>query len=92
MADIVTKEWVEKVRKSGTACVVEDGSVLTALCDSWLAMHAENDRFRDGLRRLCNLVYPYRGEHDARRCIAEAEAIRKNLVDGKAWDGKPVGG
>lgn len=116
MADIVTRGWVKEVRIRGAArCGGLDGSVLTALCDSWLALRAESDvhaaeardmevlriavrrltaengRLQDGLRRVCNLIWPYRGEHDARRAIAESEAIRKNLVDGRTWDGKPAG-
>lgn len=109
MADVVTKEWVEALRRGGPICIIKE---IPAICDSWLALRAsidgraaevkdmevlriavrrltaENERLQDGLRRVCNLIWPYRSESDARRSIAESEAIRKNLADGKTWDGK----
>ena len=54
-------------------------------------LRAENGRLLDGLRRVCNLIWPYRSDSDARRSIAEAEAIRANLEAGRTWDGKVPG-
>jgi hypothetical protein len=35
MGDVKSKEWIANVRKGGVECIMEDGSVLTDLCDAY---------------------------------------------------------
>lgn len=88
VADVIYEGDVSFDGQGHATVSVEEFNRLAASEREALRMRAENERLQDGLRRVCNLIWPYRSESDARRSIAEAEAIRKNLADGRTWDGK----